>query len=250
MRHLAAAAGYARSLLIYRGIPGRAARLRRFYAPFIGPGALCFDIGAHLGNHAAAWTALGARVVAVEPQPAFAARLRRRFADAGRVEIVEAAAGPAPGRATLRFGAGSPTLASLSAAWIGRIAAEPGFRRARWDEEVEVTVVTLDALTERFGVPVHCKIDVEGFEDEVLSGLSRPLPSLSFEYLPATADLAHRALDRLAALGRWRFNVTEGETARYALSDWCDMGVIRQFLDRLEPADRSGDIHARLEGWE
>ena len=66
---IARALGLARSLGLYYGNPLRNRRLARLYAPFLGPGALGFDIGAHVGNRVACWRALGARVIAVEPQP-------------------------------------------------------------------------------------------------------------------------------------------------------------------------------------
>lgn len=68
MSSTARAFGMARSLAMYYGIPFRAARLRRFYGQFVRPGDLCFDVGAHAGNRVRAWRALGARVLAIEPQ--------------------------------------------------------------------------------------------------------------------------------------------------------------------------------------
>src|SRR5438094_10022684 len=61
--------GIARSLAMYHGIPGRHRRMVRFYGQFLGPGDLGFDIGAHVGGRVRAWRRLGARVLAVEPQP-------------------------------------------------------------------------------------------------------------------------------------------------------------------------------------
>ena len=58
-------AGLLRSVLMYHGIPFRRRRLTQFYAQFIQPGDLCFDIGAHVGSRLRAWTPLGARIVAV-----------------------------------------------------------------------------------------------------------------------------------------------------------------------------------------
>jgi FkbM family methyltransferase len=246
MPSLAAAAGLVRSLLIYRGIPGRAGRLRRLNEPYVRTGDLCFDIGAHVGNRSAAWAALGAQVVAVEPQPALAAYLRRRFRRDPRVTVLEAAVGAVPGRAVLHLSPGAPTVASLSADWIGRVGRTDGFAAVRWTGTVEVEVTTLDAMAERYGAPDACKIDVEGFEAEVLAGLSRPIPFLAFEYLPATVDLAVAALDRVLALGDWRFNVSVGETARFVWPDWRGADAVRAFLARLGPADRSGDLYALL----
>jgi len=42
--------GFSWSFLIYYGLPFHHQALSRIYAPLIGPGDLCFDIGAHLGD--------------------------------------------------------------------------------------------------------------------------------------------------------------------------------------------------------
>ena len=48
----------------------------RLYGHFVRPGDLVFDIGAHVGDRVASFRRLGARVVAVEPQPAMVRALR------------------------------------------------------------------------------------------------------------------------------------------------------------------------------
>ena len=42
----------------------------RLYGSFVRRGDLVFDVGAHVGDRVASFRRLGARVVAVEPQPA------------------------------------------------------------------------------------------------------------------------------------------------------------------------------------
>ena len=56
----------------------------------VGPGDLVFDLGAGYGALTAPAARSGARVIAVELDPALAVRLRRRFADQAQVGIVEA----------------------------------------------------------------------------------------------------------------------------------------------------------------
>lgn len=237
--------GIGRSLAIYYGVPMRAARMRRFYAPFVDAGDLCFDVGAHVGNRVRCWRSLGARVVALEPQPDFVRLLERFFDGDEAVTVVPQAVGRVAGEATLFASARTPTVSTLSANWLDRVGATDGFRGVAWREGPTVQVTTLDALIEKFGEPSFVKVDVEGLEPEVLGGLSRPLRGLSFEYLPATRDLAIACVDRLQALGDYRYNWSVGETLRLGAGQWHDAAAIRDWIAALPDDARSGDVYAR-----
>lgn len=239
--------GLARSSVIYRANPLKLRRARVFYRRFVEPGDLCFDIGAHLGDRTMHFLRLGARVVAAEPQPALLAMLRRRFAGDPRVTVVPAALGAAPGRAELAIDPMNPTIATLSPEFIAQAGASPGFRAARWRERVEVDIVTLDSLIAAHGLPAFCKIDVEGYEHAVLEGLSRPVPALSLEYLPAALDPALMAIARLNRLGAYRFNRSRGESMRLALPRWLGAAEMAAELRRLPPEDGAGDVYAFLD---
>ena len=247
LRALERCYGIARSAAIYHGNPLKRRRARAFYRGFVRPGALCFDVGAHLGDRTAHFLALGARVVAVEPQPSLIAVLRRLFGRNARVTLVEAALGAAPGEAELAIDPRNPTVASLSARWRAQVAESPRFAGIDWRERRIVAVTTLDALIARHGVPDFCKIDVEGFEAEVLRGLTRPIPALSFEYNAAAIDPALAALDRLATLGDYRFNRSAGESMRLAAPAWRDAASLAAELRALGPEAGSGDVYARLQ---
>jgi FkbM family methyltransferase len=241
------AAGFGRSLVVYYGQPWRLAAMRRHYRALIRPGDLVFDIGAHVGNQSRCLAGLGAQVVALEPQPAFARWLRWLFRGDARVRVVEAALGDRAGRASLYPSPRTPTVATLSPDWIEAVGSTSAFAGVRWEAPLQVPRTTLDALIAEHGLPRFCKIDVEGYEARILRGLSRPIPLLSFEYVPAAAEIACEAMALLSALGDYRFNLTIGERRQWHWPAWQEGAVIADWLRARRPDERSGDVYARLE---
>jgi FkbM family methyltransferase len=236
--------GLLRSLVIYHN-PVSLRAWRRFYAAELSPGDLVFDVGAHMGSRARAMRAAGARVIALEPQPDFARFLRLTLPR--DILVLEAAAGPDETETETEMAVSSrhPTVSSLRPDFVGGAAAAPGFEHVRWDARARVRMVTLDRLIAQHGTPVHVKIDVEGFEAEVLAGLSRPVASISVEYLPAFPHLARAAVDRIAGIGDYAFNAVAGETATFAWERWRSPAETLDWLAALPPTATSGDLFAR-----
>lgn len=237
--------GLGRSILMYYGMPFHQRALRRFYRQFIRPGDLCFDVGAHVGNRVRAWSKLGARVVALEPQPQCMRLLQRWYAQQPNIVLLEQAVGAAPGQHSLWISRRTPTVSTVSPAWIDTVQQTQSFRNVRWDHQIPVPVTTLDMLIGQYGEPTFCKIDVEGAELEVLRGLSRPLKSLSFEYLPAAIDVALGCIEQLGELGRYEYNWSVSEWPWLRSAAWLNAQHIAAYLHRLPPSAASGDVYAR-----
>lgn len=240
--------GLARSFLVYWR-PGRQHALRRLYAPFVRAGDLVFDVGAHLGDRTAAFAALGARVVALEPHPELRPWLRRLVGGRRGVTLRGEAVGSESGTARLALSDATPTVSSMAAAWRERVPRQnPTFRRVRWDRSVEVRVTTLDALIQEHGMPRFCKIDVEGFEAEVLAGLSQPVEALSVEFVAGGLGVAEACVARLEALDAYRFNAVPGEGRELLFPEWVSSREILAWLREGAGGASSGDLYARRSG--
>jgi Methyltransferase FkbM domain len=111
-------------------------------------------------------------------------------------------------------------------------------------------VVTVDSLIEAFGAPDYVKIDVEGFDLEVLQGLTRPPPLLSFEFntVGPLLRIAEACIARAGALGDYEFNylIETGGPPELLFERWVSPGVMRYTLVHdIARAPLYGDIFAR-----
>jgi FkbM family methyltransferase len=221
----------------------------RFYRTFVGRGELCFDIGANVGVKTRCFRMIGATVIAVEPVPAAVEILRARFGHDRGVAIVEAAIGSAPGRKPMYVG-DSVALSTLSTDWLDHARRLPRLQNRTWADAIIVELQTLDQLVDRFGVPDFCKVDVEGYENQVLQGLSQPIPALCFEFQPSFITASAAAIDTLAKLGPYRFNYSWSRPLGLALADWVGADEMTRILAGLgdRSSSRWGDIYAVRDG--
>jgi FkbM family methyltransferase len=157
--------------------------MAKFYSNFISPGTLCFDVGANVGNRGKIFLGLGARVVAIEPQGQCVNVLRRLYGKNKNLTLVEGALGANEGQGEIKIG-DEIILSSMSPEWINAVRRSGRFSRCRWDTTTIIEITTLDKMIDQYGVPSFVKINVEGFEYEVVKGLSRPVKALSLEFTP------------------------------------------------------------------
>jgi len=218
----------------------------RLYTRFIRRGDLVFDIGAHVGDRVASFRRLGARVVAVEPQPAMVKVLKLFYGRGAEVAIETEAVGRNVGTTSMMINVDNPTVSSASLDFIDAARGAPGWENQRWTKSVSVPLTTLDELIDKHGVPAFIKIDVEGFEAEVLAGLTHVVNALSFEFTTIQRDVALACVERCIAMGYTRFNAALGESQNFVNADWVGGEEIVRWLTGLPYAANSGDVYAAL----
>jgi FkbM family methyltransferase len=244
LKRAPAFAGLSHSLAVYYGDPSREAAMDALYARFVRPGDLAFDIGSHVGDRIGAFRRIGARVVALEPQPLCADVIRALYGDDPAVSLFDGACGPKSGRLKLHINSANPTVTTASLDFVKAADGAGGWEGQVWDREIEVPVTTLDTLIAHHGMPAFVKIDVEGFEADVLAGLTQPPPALSFEFTTIQRDVALACLDRIEALGDYRFDVALGESQTLELGRWTTAEAMRRHINLLPHEANSGDVYA------
>lgn len=219
----------------------------RFYSRFLTESDVAFDIGANVGNRTVVFSRLSRIVVAVEPQDHCMAVLRRNFGKNPKVKLVAKAVGPQEGRAEM-FLCDVNCMSSLSPAWITTVRQSGRFSDLRWERKRTVDVTTLDKLINEFGMPAFIKVDVEGYEYEVMRGLSTPVKALSFEFVPEYLQCCYQCVDHLSTLGTVHFNYSIGESMQFELPSWVGATDIKSNLSQFtyDPAVW-GDIYACFE---
>lgn len=158
-----------------------------FYKSFLPSTNLVFDIGGYDGHKTVAFLHIADKVVCCEPDPTNFNVLKTRFRNKRARVFLENVALSAD------EGVGNMFLHHEASAFN---TLNPKFKNVtesdnlqKWNEQIKfqkvipVATTTLDSLIRKYGHPYFIKIDVEGYELEVIKGLSQPVPFISIECL-------------------------------------------------------------------
>jgi len=219
--------------------------MREFYSSLLPLGALVFDVGANVGTMTRVYSSLGARIVAIEPNPDCVRHIELTTSRKA-VEVLQAAVSDANGLAVLKVSDRRDKMSSLSDEWRDAVSRQNANYAGMWNRELTVPSVTLDALIERYGLPYYIKIDVEGHEEQVIQGLSRRPPLLSFEFNRVFLDSAIRTLAS-DIFADSLFNYTLIDPCKFELADWVGRDELRERIRKFgNDGPGLGDIFASI----
>jgi FkbM family methyltransferase len=213
---------------LYWNVAGRKQIVARekqisFYRQFLAemrPGDLIFDVGANEGFKTDLFLRLGARVIAIEPDETNQSILRESFVKFRLVRkplvIVGKAVSDKSAVETMWIDGPGSAVNTLSQKWATALKGNKarhtcGHCGLDFARQKTVETTTLEELIAAHGVPIFIKIDVEGYELNVIRGLQRPVRYLSFEVnLPEFRPEGMQCVEllgRLAAAGKFNYAV-------------------------------------------
>ncbi|MHC4742059.1 MAG: FkbM family methyltransferase [Planctomycetota bacterium] len=226
---------------------GTQKKYREFYSQLISEGDLCFDVGANVGRRVDALLKLGAKVIAIEPLPQSMRVLEKKYAANPDVVLVNKAVGKSKGTATM-YVSDVPSLCSLSSEWIDAVRSSGRYARSQWNKTITVPLETMDSLIEKYGLPALAKIDVEGYEQDVIEGLSTPIRNISFEFTPERLDSALKTVEHLSSLGNPKFNIClSSNPFRWCLEHWPNAESFSKELASIAKNNEVADIFVKFE---
>ena len=210
-----------------------------FYQNLIGSDDLIFDVGAHLGDKTNAFLACGAKVVVIEPETRLINHIKWRFSDNSRIHMVNKGLSAKPEKLPF-YRRNAASASGCVKDW------DPKLENITKVLEIETT--TLDLLIEEFGIPKYIKIDVEGFEVEVLRGLSHLVPLISFEFFNNQLDRAFECMQLLSQFGELKFNFTSADESQLVLEKWLPRKEFEEFITgwNQDKFESRGDIYAKV----
>lgn len=213
-----------------------------FYKQFIQPGDLCFDIGANFGNRTETFLGLGANVICVEPIEESLLRLKKKFNKNKNVRILPIAISNKVEEKEIHV-SNFLEVCTMSNRFMEEYKGQK--HNIHWHDTRIINTSTLDALIEEYGTPTFCKIDVEGFEKEVLEGLSQIIPFMSFEYNEKLKDLALECLQILSKFNSLTYRFSPDESMEFTSKEWMEVKEFYTYIQLLPSEILTGDIYVK-----
>lgn len=222
-------------------------RMIEHYRQFVSQGDLVFDVGANLGERTKVFRALGAKVIAIEPTSYCVNYLKKLFSDDSKVTVVPYALGDNEGAGEISINEKLPVLSTMSSKW----STESRFSKDyKWERKETITITTMDNLIQQYGIPSFCKIDVEGFELQVLTGLHSKIKMISFEFMYEFLEDALKCIDQLEKNGSVILNFNIAENMDFHLLNWSSKAELKNGITDLNDKKLWGDIYAKAKEYE
>jgi FkbM family methyltransferase len=142
------------------------------------------------------------------------------------------------------YEASHDTISSMSEEFIN-IVKEERFNGYNWGRKIPINVDTLDNMIIKHGKPNYIKIDVEGYELNVLKGLTQKIDLISIEFTPELCKTSIDCIDYLEKLnGKCKYNYGYREDTDFKFEKWLTKNEILEYITSINDYKYEfGDIY-------
>jgi FkbM family methyltransferase len=182
---------------------------------------IAFDIGANIGQTVDELLPNYDKIICFEPNPNLVTVIKNKFFNNDKVTIEEL--GLSDKTETKKFNiSNSHVVSTFSEDWINNSRFTNVYN---WDTSIDVKTTTLDEVIDKYGIPYFIKIDVEGYEYEVLKGLTKLLENtyFAFEWAEEQYEIVNKTVKYLKELGYNNFSYTyQDSLLNLENINWCN----------------------------
>jgi len=166
---------------------------------------LYFDIGANSGEYTDMLintVDYYNSIICVEANPYIIEKLKNRFIGNSKVKVLNKAVSSEVGKVDFYVCTNCDVISTCDTDWISNSRFSGN---TSW-VKVEVETISIDDMVLTYGIPEHIKIDVEGYELNVIKGMTKNYGSqIRFEWAEEKLDDIIEIVGYLSSLGYTKF---------------------------------------------
>jgi FkbM family methyltransferase len=190
---------------------------------------LIFDVGCNIGKKTNEYLKYNTKVVGFEPQPKCVKQLMNYFKNSNSVIIEPIGLDIKKGDSFI-YEASHDTISSMSEEFIDIVKKER-FSGYNWGNKISINVDTLDNMIKKHGKPNYIKIDVEGYELNVLKGLTTPIDVISIEFTPELCQISIDCINYIETInGNCIYNYGYREDKDFKFEKWISKDEILTYI--------------------
>ena len=172
---------------------------------------LIFDIGANRGLFTDKCINLfnnNLKIITIEANTSLCNFLLTKYKNNNNVTVLNTVMSENDNNLVDFYVSNADTISTASLDWINNSRFTKDYL---WYEPLKLKSTSLDSLISTYGVPDLIKVDVEGYELEVLKGLTKKSKEICFEWAEEQYDNINKIIHHLESLGYSEFGYIMGD---------------------------------------
>lgn len=171
---------------------------------------MIFDIGANRGlfTDVCISNNPNSKIITIEANPYLFNYLIEKYKNNKNVEVINTLISKENDRLIPFYLSNADTISTASVDWITQSRFTNSYV---WYKPIQIKSRSLDSLIDEYGIPELIKIDVEGYEYEVISGLSKKAKEICFEWAEEQYENINKTCEHLESIGYTQFGFIEGD---------------------------------------